>query len=163
MGAFKSSYWKDKVNQIKENEKDINLLRLFQEKFLIGEEVPTFSKYNNDNWLIDDSKINVFQSEIYQSEPDRKFECDPRILFDELHSYWLIEMLKSICSNFYSFVKNHNPKKEVVIILDNSPGFVGLAKSIHEWLLEIGPDNGKFLSVSSLDNQDIKSTLRRVS
>ena len=28
MGAFKSSYWKDKVNPIKENEKDINLLRL---------------------------------------------------------------------------------------------------------------------------------------
>lgn len=158
MGAFKSSYWKDKVNPIKQYGKDVNLLKLFQEKFLIGEDVPVFY----DNWLIDDSKINIFQSEIYQSEPDSKFECDPRILFDELHSYWLTVMLKSICINFYSFVKNHNSQKEVVIILDNSPGFVGLAKSIHEWLLEIGPDNGKFLSVSSLDNQDLKSTLQAI-
>lgn len=153
MGAFKSSYWKDKVNPIKQDRKDINLLRLFQEEFLIGEDVAKFS----DNWLIDDSKINVLQSVIYQSDPDGKFECDPRILFDELHSYWLINMLKSICDKFKSTVN-----KEVVIILDNSPGFVGLTKSIHEWLLEIGPDNGKFLSVSSLDIQDLKSTIQAI-
>jgi|GEM_PF-5840349 len=165
IGAYKSSYWKEKINSLKENESNTNLLRLFQERYLIGEDVPLFSKVNNENWLIDTSKINILQSEIYQSslaEKNNKFECDPRILFDELHSYWLTEMLKSICNNFCSFVKNDNSKKEVVIILDNSPGFVGLAKSIHEWLIEIGPDNGKFLSISSLDNQDLQSTLKAI-
>lgn len=163
MGAFKSSYWKDIVNPIKEKGKDINLLRLFQEKFLIGENVPTFSKNINENWKIDVSKINILQFEICQSDSNIKFECDPRILFDELHSYWLTNMLKSICDNFNSIVKNDNSlKKEVVIILDNSPGFVGLAKSIHEWLFEIGPENGKFLSISSLDNQDLTSSLQAI-
>lgn len=172
IGAYSTSYWKDRINPIKFEGKDENLLRTFQEKYLVGNEIPEFSLENLTNsWLIDTNKINVLQSEIYEIEVGStkkgqnkitNLVCDPRILFDELHSFWLSEMLQTICNDFYSLIKNNFPNKRVAIIFDNSPGYVGLAKSIREWLTNIGPINGKFLSISSLDNQDLQSSLQAI-
>ncbi|MFC4672747.1 hypothetical protein [Dysgonomonas termitidis] len=82
----------------------------------------------------------------------------PRILFDELHSFWLIDMLESLCGSFSACVND----EKTVIILDNSPGYVGLGKAIHDWLTDIGPDCGKFLTISSLDVQDLNSCLNAI-
>ncbi len=43
------------------------------------------------------------------------------------------------------------------MIVDNSPGYVGIAPAVQEWLTDLGPARGKFLTVTSLDKQDLLS------
>lgn len=158
-GSFKNSYWEEKINPIKDhkdNKKDLNLLNLFNNHFLTGEPWPGFS----NAYRIDDSKINIISSDIYAD--DGRLICDPRIIFDELHSFWIIEMLEHICKSFIEECLNNNGSCKTAIILDNSPGYVGLGKAVHEWLADIGPENGKFITVSSLDVQDINSCMSSI-
>lgn len=167
-GSYNSAFWKGKINPIKQNNKDINLLRIFHDVFLKGEALPIFSfdseslnKTNvlhsgNNNFIISGNKINIFNSEIYND--DSSLICDPRILFDELHSFWLIDMIESLCNSFADCVND----EKTVVVLDNSPGYVGLGKAIHDWLTDIGPEYGKFLTISSLDVQDLNSCLNAI-
>lgn len=162
-GSYNSSFWKEKINPIKLNDKDANLLEIFHNTFMKGEGLPIFS-INDDkgDFYIVRKKINIFNSEIYNDDNNNSsLICDPRILFDELHSFWLIEMIESLCNSFYETINNTDNKK-VAIILDNSPGYVGLGKAIHDWLTDIGPQYGKFLTVSSLDCQDLKSCISAI-
>lgn len=160
-GSFKNSYWGKRINSIKDyhdNKKDLNLLSFFKNHFLIGEPWLGFSKSSG----IDTSRINVISSDIYADNGE--LICDPRIIFDELHSFWIIEMIERICQSFKKECLNNNGSSnaEVAVILDNSPGYVGLGKAVHEWLADIGPENGKFITVSSLDVQDIKSCINSI-
>lgn len=167
-GSYNSAFWKGKINPIKQDDKEINLLKIFHDIFLKGESLPIFSfdseginkinvfNFGNNNFIISENKINVFNSEIYND--DSSLICDPRILFDELHSFWLIDMIKSLCDSFADCVND----EKTVIVLDNSPGYVGLGKAIHDWLTDIGPEYGKFLTISSLDVQDLNSCLNAI-
>jgi len=168
-GSYNSTFWKGKINPIKQNKKEINLLKIFHDVFLEGECLPKFSLEDGSNntvdifnleskndFIVSANKINIFNSEIYSD--DSNLICDPRILFDELHSFWLIDMIESLCDSFADCVKD----EKTVIVLDNSPGYVGLGKSIHDWLTDIGPDSGKFLTISSLDVQDLNSCLNAI-
>jgi hypothetical protein len=67
-------------------------------------------------------------------------------------------MIESLCDSFAACVND----EKTVIVLDNSPGYVGLGKAIHDWLTDIGPDCGKFLTISSLDVQDLNSCLNAI-
>jgi len=160
-GSYNSSFWKDKIHPIKLNDEKVNLLKIFHNTFMKGEKNPEFSiDDKKDNFLLKCGTINVFDSEIYNDD-NATLICDPRILFDELHSFWLIEMIESLCNSFYRTMKEKEEKK-VAIILDNSPGYVGLGKAIHNWLTDIGPEQGKFLTVSSLDVQDLNSCISSI-
>lgn len=161
-GSFQNSYWGQRINPIKynkDNKKDFNLLSFFKDHFLTGEPWPGFSTKLSG---IDGARINVISSDIYTE--DGELICDPRIIFDELHSFWIIEMLKHICKSFIEECSNNNGSCEdkTAIVLDNSPGYVGLGKAVHEWLADIGPDIGKFITVSSLDVQDINSCINSI-
>lgn len=160
-GSCNSPHWKGKINNVKyKNDKVLNLLEYFNNHFLLGEPLPPFSTYKNGELWIDDKKINVINSDIYENA---SLICDPRILFDELHSFWIIEMIEKICTSFIErCTENNYCRNKVVIILDNSPGYVGLGKAVHEWLADIGPENGKFLTVSSFDAQDINSCISSI-
>jgi len=156
-GSYNSSYWQGKINPIKYRDHEVNLLEIFHRSFLNGNGLPEFSlKENNENFHAAKGKINVFNSEIYND--DSTLLCDPRILFDELHSFWLIEMIETLCNSFAEIMGEN----KIAIILDNSPGYVGLGKAIHDWLTDIGPQSGKFLTMSSLDVQDLNSCLSAV-
>jgi hypothetical protein len=168
-GSYNSAFWRGKINFIKQNEKEINLLKIFHDIFMKGEGLPKFSFENGSNskveifnskskngFIISANSINIFNSEIYNE--DSSLICDPRILFDELHSFWLIEMIELLCDSFAACVND----EKTVIVLDNSPGYVGLGKAIHDWLTDIGPDCGKFLTISSLDVQDLNSCLNAI-
>ncbi|GHU13875.1 hypothetical protein FACS189441_2260 [Betaproteobacteria bacterium] len=168
-GSYNSAFWKGKINSIKQNKKDINLLKIFHDVFLQGKGLPKFSFENGssnkvdifnseskNDFIISANKINIFNSEIYND--DLSLICDPRILFDELHSFWLIDMIESLCDSFAACMND----EKTVIVLDNSPGYVGLGKAIHDWLTDIGPDCGKFLTISSLDVQDLNSCLNAI-
>jgi hypothetical protein len=163
-----SSYWKEKTNVIKHNEKPLNLLEIYQNLFMCGKELPQWKiSETNSNiaFSININKINVMGSQIYKGTDEKennkngntsKLICNPSILFDELHTFWFVQYLQTLCENFAKKIKVEN-KKRVAVILDNSPGYVGINPAIQEWLTDIGPKRGKFLTVSSLDRQDIVS------
>lgn len=147
-----SIYWKDIVHVVKKKSENkivaVNILDYFKNYYLAG---------NVDKWIkkgdsvFDAEKLNVIGSELYDEE---KLVIDPRELMDELHSYWVINMLQEINKDFSS----NSSDKKLAIIIDNSPGYAGMGRAIHEWLSDIGPEFARFLLVSSLDEQDIKST-----
>lgn len=141
-----------------EKGKAINLLQFFKKQYLSGSNNMRFStKPTSGEVRVYEDYINVIGSELYDTEGQMLY--DPSVIFDEIHDYWLLDMIRSIA---HSFSESFDDEKKSVIILDNSPGYVGLGKSIHDMLTDMGPVRGKFLSVSSLDIQDIDSCLKAV-
>lgn len=153
------SVWRKSVRLLKdEKNESINLLQYFKEQYLLGRYSMSFSEDGDaDSIQVFSDFVNVIGSELYAA--DGTLLYDPSIIFDEIHDYWLLDMLRGIS---HSFSEAFVDGKKSVIILDNSPGYVGLGKSIHDLLTDMGPQRGKFLSVSSLDIQDIDSCLKAV-
>lgn len=149
-----SIYWKDTVHVIKKklDKKDVavNLLDYFKNCYLIGKEEAWTKK---DGSPYDSSRLNVIGTELYDEE---HLVIDPRVLMDELHSFWVVSMLQELSENFS---KSGDRNQNTAIIIDNSPGYAGLGRAVHEWLSDIGPQYARFLLVSSLDEQDIKSSV----
>lgn len=136
----------------------INLLQLFKEQYLTGNYQISFSESGDTKAIkVYSDYVNVIGSELYSEDGSMLY--DPSIIFDEIHDYWLLDMIRNVSR---SFANVFNDEKNSIIILDNSPGYVGLGKSIHDLLTDMGPDRGKFLSVSSLDIQDIDSCLKAI-
>ena len=172
-----SIIWKDDIFIVKEPKSkntNFNLILFFEKYFLSGKLLSKFDYKNSDqNTLkIHSKKINIIGSQIYNIDKDNgdkdngdkdngdkdngdkeKEICieNPGILFNDLHAIWLIEYIQEIINNFTEFFKH----TKCAIIIDNSPGYVGFSPIIHEWLTDLGPECGKFLIVSSLDNQDL--------
>lgn len=151
-----SKYWEETVHVIKKkkDKKDkkeipVNLLDYFKNYYLVGKEDKWIKKGDK---LFDIEKLNVIGSELYDEE---RLVIDPRVLMDELHSYWVISMLKEISEVF----SKSDATRKTAIIIDNSPGYAGMGRAVHEWLSDLGPKHARFLLVSSLDEQDIKSTV----
>ncbi len=151
-----SEFWKDEINVIKyldknNNEKPVNLLTLFckrnsQEKQ--GEE-------ENEPWTPDifnykEDKTNIIGSELYE---EKQLIVDPRYLMDEIHSYWVLSLLKDLTLDFFGRFQ------KAAVVIDNSPGYVGLGRAVHEWFTDLGPEKAHFLLVSSIDEQDVKSSI----
>jgi hypothetical protein len=153
-----------------------NLLALFDECFMAGRTVPAFSAAPLDGvgLQVDLELVNVLGSQVYRTERQqqtkagarsRKITCleRPSVLFDDLHTLWLLEFIQDIVSDFCHVAREANPGAgKVAVILDNSPGYVGIAPAIHEWLTDCGPEIGKFLTVASLDNQDLRACGRAI-
>lgn len=154
-----TSVWQKSVSLLKdEMGKCINLLQLFKDQYLLGQYNLRFSNQNNEAGIsVYSDMVNVMGSELYDAEGSMLY--DPSIVFDEIHDFWLIDMIRMIAQSFSGAFSD---KKKSIIILDNSPGYVGLGKSIHDMLTDMGPARGKFLSVSSLDMQDINSCLKAI-
>ena len=74
-----------------------------------------------------------------------------------MHAFWFIEFLQKTCADFCDCIRRDDPSRAVAVIVDNSPGYVGFAPAIQEWLTDVGPERGKFLTISSLDQQDLAS------
>lgn len=154
-----SEFWKENIHVIKyfdkktNRKKTINILTPFckrktketQEEEKEGYETWTPNKldYNKD-------KINIIGSELYEG---KKLIVDPRYLVDEIHSYWVISMLKKLSLDFYTKFE------KTAIVIDNSPGYIGLGRAIHEWFTDLGPEKAHFLLVSSIDEQDVRSSV----
>jgi hypothetical protein len=142
----------------------VNLIELFDREFMVGKQIHGFSSNvaSEDKLSIDLAKVNVLGSQIYKTKSvhwkgkETTIER-PGILFDDLHAYWLLEFIKHIVQNFVDIVKASSTENElkIAVILDNSPGYVGLSPAIHDWLTDLGPILGKFLIVASLDTQDL--------
>jgi hypothetical protein len=69
----------------------------------------------------------------------------------------MLDFLKSLVAGFVQAVATVDSDRPVAIVLDNSPGYVGIAPIVQEWLTDLGPETGKFLVVTSLDIQDLRA------
>lgn len=150
VAAEHSFYWNQYVNIMHEsNGNPSNLLEIFREKYQTAE---ASGSDILKSFPIKENKINIIGSDIYNE--DRQLIIDPRNLMDEMTSYWLLNMLKQIAAAF-----SQASEKPCAIVIDNSPGYVGLAKSIRDWMTSLGPKYAHFLLVSSLDEQDFNSVV----
>lgn len=148
--ASHSPFWKQIVVPISLNEYGCNLIQYFEDVYLKGNGI---EKGWAEQMKTGKGKIHLLGSEIYDKKG--KLIIDPRLLMDDLHSYWFVEMVKEMAELF----SNKSESEKKAVILDNSPGYVGIGKSIREWLTSLGYDFAHFLLVSSLDEQDIESTI----
>lgn len=151
-----SEFWKDEINVIKyldknNNEKPVNLLTLFCKRNSQEKQ----GKEENNTWTIENldyknEKINIIGSELYE---EKQLIVDPRYLMDEIHSYWVLSLLKDLTDDFFGRFQ------KAAVVIDNSPGYVGLGRAVHEWFTDLGPEKAHFLLVSSIDEQDVKSSI----
>lgn len=156
-----SPFWHDSLNILAfgEDKKELraNLLDFFEEDFMNGNKLPSFQSNPNirsgNAFNADITKINVIGSQIYSLDGKPATICKPAILFDQLHSYWFVDFLKELIEDFAASTND----RPVAVVLDNSPGYVGIAPAIQDWLTDLGPKTGKFLMVTSLDSQDMQS------
>jgi hypothetical protein len=175
----RSPFWESAIHVINEPPNGVglsrtptNLITLFDQYFMTGKAIPDFSTISpsEGGMLIRRDRVNVLGSQIYRT--DREERNSPRmasisierpaILFDDLYTLWLLEFVKQLINNFARVVRGPELVK-VAIILDNSPGYVGIAPAIQEWLTDCGPHFGKFLTVTSLDIQDMLACERAIS
>ena len=146
-----SLQWTRSCNVVKgEDGTNLNLLSYFVDKFTNG--VVDIDKLVN-KVILDRDRINVIGSDIYND--DYTTVVDPRLLMDELHSYWLKELIEQIVC---SFEKSYS-EDIVHVIIDNSPGYVGLCQTLHNYMYRLGPEKAKFILVSSVDAQDLQACL----
>lgn len=144
----KSIFWKDIVNPMYEEDKrPSNLLEIYVKQFKSG-------KINGEavikKLVFKEKCINVIASDIY--DENGRLLIDPRSFMDDMNSYWMMSFIKDISDAFDAL-----SDMPTAIVIDNSPGYVGLGKSVRNWLTDVGPLYSKFLLVSSLDEQDVKS------
>lgn len=145
-----SCYWSKLVNVFhKEDGHAENLMELYKAQY---EEGCTDGAGIIKRMKCAPKKINIISSDIIDEEG--QLIIDPRELMDELNTYWLLDLIKDIASSFDKI--NEMP---TAIVIDNSPGFVGIDKAIRNWMSDIGPQFSHFLLVSSIDSQDVKSVI----
>ena len=150
-------WWKDTL-LLERNDKPMNLLKYFAISYLKGEDLFDFTLLPTEGKVkVEPGIINVMASELYSD--DALLLYDPSILLEKLHVYWLTKLIRGICERFERCFDDGKPS---VVILDNSPGFVGIGKAVHDIMTDIGPERAKFLTVSSLDRQDLESSLKAV-
>ena len=153
---------KEKIHEVKRNGKPVNLLNMFKNELMVGNNLPAFTYKDTDseNYMtIEKGKCNFIGSNIYEEkeeengEKQKKFSLleDPRLLYDSFHAYWLLTMVKQIATQFKNIV-GHD---KIAVILDNSPGYSSTEKVLNDFLTDLGPEKGKIMLVSTIDPQDI--------
>lgn len=153
--AKNSSFWNEETNVLTYVDKDgktedLNLIRFFFERYIKGE--------GNARDIVKQEKlmtgkVNVIGSFLYGTPHDAAVNVG--WLMDELHSYWMVELIQQIVKEFEGLY----PDKTVHIIVDNSPGYTSFNQSLHDYMYEEGPIVSKFLLVSTLDSQDLQANM----
>jgi hypothetical protein len=133
-----------------------DLVTLFSDGFMSGRGVPGFV-FTKDRppagcLTARADRISVLGSS--QASADSAYP--PSVLFDDLHSFLFIEFIQQLCDAFLKASRSDGgPSSGIAIVVDNSPGYIGIAPALRGWLTDLGPERGKFLFVSSLDRQDV--------
>lgn len=158
--------WRDLMHVLRgSGGQPVNALDLFETLFLSGQGVPSLSflpgqegPAGSGRLRLDSGRVNVVGSNLYVRGSDARERpvIEPELLFDGLHGFWFTEFLEEFCNHFASAARElPTPPPGVAIVIDNAPGFVGVAPAIQEWITNLGPQRGKTLFVTSLDAQDL--------
>ena len=153
--AKNSSFWNEDTNVLTYVDKDgktedLNLIRFFFERYIKGEG-NALDIVKQEKLMT--GKVNVIGSFLYGTPHDAAVNVG--WLMDELHSYWMVELIRQIVKEFEELY----PDKTVHIIVDNSPGYTSFNQSLHDYMYEEGPIVSKFLLVSTLDSQDLQANM----
>ena len=148
--AQHSPFWKNHVRACMINNRPCNLIQYLKEVYLSGGNI---GQDIIDRFEYTEGFIHLIGSELYDVKGNLVF--DPRYLMDDLHSFWFVELIRDIAEVFATKSK----RIQKAVILDNSPGYVGIGKSVRDWLSSVGPDYAHYVLVSSLDEQDVESTI----
>lgn len=153
--AKNSSFWNDETNVLTYVDKngkteEMNLIRFFLERYIKGEgKARDIIKPEK----LMTGKVNVIGSFLYGTPHDAAVNVG--WMMDELHSYWMVELVQQIVKEFEGLY----PDKTVHVIVDNSPGYTSFNQSLHNYMYDAGPMNAKFLLVSTLDSQDLQANM----
>lgn len=137
------------INMVQFKGEPLNLVDLYKNYYLKGHRLPELGDLN-----LDKTRCNYISSDIYCGKDYQPIQ-DPRVLMDTLHAYWMRKLVLQLAGSYSSFVKQDGGHG--FFIIDNAPGFSSLETMVHEMLTTIGPEQGKFLLVSSADDQDWKA------
>ena len=174
--AMSNKFWNKKFYVVKTASNDesggvqnLNIVDLFH-SYMCGRDLP------NVEWVSDSSKadvvspnlrfvggmVNLLPSFIARLSASVAPKYLPGVLFDEMHSIWFLELLRSLIINAYTRLEKASDtakRRKLAVIFDNSPGYTGIQPALEDWLTDVGPNRSKFLFVSSADPQDISGTL----
>jgi len=151
--ANKSVYWQDVTNVLMDGAgQPKNLLGYYLSHYIRGR--VDVNEFIPQTALLA-TKINIIGSEIYGKMS--KAIVDTRLLMDEIHSFWLMEFIEVLIQAFEKRFEDND--KPLHVIIDNSPGYVGFCQALHDYMMYIGPEQAKFVMVSSVDAQDLQSSL----
>ena len=148
--AIHSEFWKKDVVVSQHDGVPYNLIDYFENDYLRKENTGKIIIAGLD---YSKRKIHLVGSEIY--DKDGRLIIDPRNLMNDLHSFWFLKMLRDIIEEFEEATAQPNK----AVIFDNSPGYVGIGRSVREWMTSECPYQAKFVLVTSLDEQDVDSTI----
>lgn len=151
--ANKSVYWQDVTNVLMDGAgQPKNLLGYYLSHYIRGR--VDVNEFMPQTALLA-TKINIIGSEIYGKMS--KAIVDTRLLMDEIHSFWLMEFIEVLIQAFEKRFEDND--KPLHVIIDNSPGYVGFCQALHDYMMYMGPEQAKFVMVSSVDAQDLQSSL----
>lgn len=143
-----------------ENVESRNLVEMY-DFYMTGCPAPRFEWSNAKTGALKCNKlaldfINIFSSSAVNMNHRRSAaEHSPEVLFDEAHAAWFLDMVREIVKT----ARDASPQDKLAIVIDNSPGYSGLGPRVEEWVTDMGFDFGKFLFVSSADQQDISACI----
>lgn len=153
--AKNSSFWEEETNVLtfsvgNGDTKDINFLEYFLKQYIKGDGNAR-AILKPEKLMV--TKVNVLGSFLFGKPQEAAINSS--WLMDELHSYWMVEFIKQIVKEFEGIYAG----KTVHVIIDNSPGYTSFNQSLHDYMFEIGPEDAKFLLVSTLDSQDLQANM----
>jgi len=161
--VMSSSVWRDMAALVAENnEHGVDLFELCQRGFFPTTREVSASSTNDSSgtenqFVFTSSKINVIGSSIAgTSSGEDPFTSDrnPSIIFDQVHSVYILEIIKDLVRQFCEWAHRIGDGK-MAVVFDNAPGYSGLQPWLHDWITDVGPTLGKTVFVSSVDGQDI--------
>lgn len=176
----KSPIWTKSMSILEEDGKEINLFQKFTTYFkdcdlnFLKRVMSTSSIdtiLQEKKFLAISSNVNINDFTYYEIPHDLNelFQdvatnvlCNDLISQDFTHNSLFIDFLKEIVSHFHKEVNKLDKKHPVAVIIDNSPGYIGISPLIRNWLLTLGPKQGKFILVSGPDLQDVDATWQSI-
>lgn len=155
VNSLKSVYWEDKVNYLQSGSSN-NVVSTYFNKYLNKTENKTNLPISNFEDSFKSNKINIICSQLTDSvNGNANLLFEPNEFFDVIHATWFLDYIEDICNS----IQLKNTEKQLYVVFDNSPGYVALSPYLIKWLTDLGPLQGYFLTVSSLDIQDVESCI----
>ena len=159
--TVRGSVWRHDVWVVQEGtgerRSDANLADIISRRFMVDGAIPelaTEASAGGQHLLVQEGRVNVIGSRF--DHVALRQPRTPAQLFNELSSLLLARFLHGLTMEFGRFAGSIGSRRCAVVV-DNSPGYVGGAPVVEEWLSDLGPACGKFLFVSSLDLQDVSA------
>lgn len=165
--AVENSLWSDRVNVVRTRGDDaarFDLAAYFVRDYLSGAPLPSFQNGSDGIRLtVDPGVPNIVGSSFpFARRPD---SIEARAQFNEFFSTLFIEYIEGMARSFHKAVGEEAGARtlDTAIIIDNSPGHVGIVGELEDLLTDIGPHAAKFLFVTTTDIQDFEAVARSAS